>query len=121
MKQKGLKGLPGKAPVYEESLKIAIAREYLTGQLSFGQLAKKHHLPQSDTVRYFLNWYKQWLKKQNEPVPAAEVKNVDLLTLQGELQQANLRIAALEMLIQNAQKELGIDIIKKSGTKQPGK
>ena len=35
-----------------------------------------------------------------------------------QLKEANLKIAGLEMLIENAQKELGIDIRKKLGTKQ---
>ena len=35
-----------------------------------------------------------------------------------QLKDANLKVAGLEMLIESAQKELGIDIVKKSGTKQ---
>jgi len=37
------------------------------------------------------------------------------------LREANIRITALEMMIKNAEQELGIDIVKKSGTKQQGK
>ena len=37
------------------------------------------------------------------------------------LKEANLKIAALEMLIENAGKELGVDLVKKLGTKQLGK
>lgn len=39
--------------------------------------------------------------------------------LQAELDQARLRILSLETLIEVAEEELGIDIRKKSGTKQP--
>jgi len=38
--------------------------------------------------------------------------------LSKQLQEANLKIAGLEMLIETAQKELGVDIVKKYGTKQ---
>ncbi len=39
-KQKGRKGFLGRKPIYEEPFKIALAREYLSGQLSLNQLAK---------------------------------------------------------------------------------
>lgn len=121
--QKGKKGSKyGHEPIFAESLKIAVARDYLTGQLSFSQLAKKYDLPSGDTPRYFVRWYKQWLSKQEgDPDNRSVENNQDDLDLASQLKQANLRITALEMLIQNAEKELGIDIVKKSGTKQQGK
>ena len=122
MKEKGRKGVMGKAPIFEESFKIAVAREYLTGQLSFRQLAKKHNLPGRDTARYFVKWYKQWLKKNETEVEGPSPPNSDqVIDLEHQLKQANLRITALEMLIKVAEQELGIDIVKKSGTKQRGK
>jgi hypothetical protein len=42
-------------------------------------------------------------------------------SLTHQLKDANLRIAGLEMMIEIAQKELGIDIRKKSGTKRSQK
>lgn len=38
-----------------------------------------------------------------------------------QLKEALLKVEALELLIANAQNELGVDLIKKPGTKQPGK
>jgi hypothetical protein len=85
-------------------------------------VAKKYELPSGDTVRWFVSWYKQWLDKQENKVDNEAVEsNSDTLGLAMQLKQANLRITALEMLIQNAERELGVDIIKKSGTKQQGK
>jgi transposase-like protein len=121
MKEKGRKGFHGKEPLFEESFKIAVAREYLTGQLSYGQLAKKHGLPGPDTPRYFVTWYKQWLNKNEEGIIAEQDKIEYSISIEEQLKQANLRITALEMLIKNAEKELGIDIVKKPGTKQQGK
>ena len=57
MKEKGRKGFHGKQSLYDESFKTALAREYLNGQFSFGQLAKKYNVPTGDTVRYFVRWY----------------------------------------------------------------
>jgi transposase len=122
MKEKGRKGSIGKESVFPESFKIAVAREYLMGQLSFSQLAQKHQLPGKETARYFVKWYRNWLDVQEQGSavePGAKTGNELELTVQ--LKQANLRITALEMLIQNAEKELGIDLTKKSGTKQQGK
>jgi len=55
MKEIGRKGFMGKVPTYEESLKVVIARDYLTGQLSYSQIAKKYNLPTGDTARYFVS------------------------------------------------------------------
>jgi transposase-like protein len=122
-KEKGLKGVRGYKPTtFEDSFKTVVAREYIEGMQSFNQLAKKHGLPSGDTVRYFVRWYKQWLDRQSIAVPgSATVTNNNAIETELQLQQANLRITALEMLIQNAEKELGIDITKKFGTKQQGK
>lgn len=122
MKEKGRKGLLGKAPVFEESFKIAVAREFLMGQLSYSQLSTKHNLPSRDTARYFVCWYKAWLEKQEHSIEQTEPVNKGYDSdLEQQLKQANLRITALEMLIKNAEQELGIDIVKKSGTKQQDK
>jgi len=47
----------GRAPVYDTSLKITVAREYLTSNLGYGSLAQKYHLPSASTVRHFVKWY----------------------------------------------------------------
>jgi transposase-like protein len=117
----------GREPIYENSFKVAVAREYLTSKLGYGKLAVKHNLPHGDTVRYFVRWY-----KANYPtgeIPAAlpaqpteqPATTSEVEELRKQLQQANLKVVAWEMLLQNAGKELGVDIVKKFGTKQSGK
>ena len=93
--------------------------------MGYGALAKKYDLASSKTVEYFVKWYRKNypadppLPDQTDaPVPAPSSNSNDQSK---QLKQANLKIAALEMLIQNAQKELGVDIIKKPGTKQSNK
>lgn len=114
----------GRTPIYESSFKIALAREYLTGNLGYKALAKKYGLAEHHTVRHFVKWYKQHYP-QGESVQPEEIQQ-DCLSqpqsdnhkqLSRQLTEANLKIAGLEILIENAQKELGVDIIKKSGTK----
>lgn len=117
--RKGSKaGLP---PVFDENLKILIAREYLTGQLSHGQLAKKYGLSGEHTSRYFVRWYQKWLQA-HELEAQADLGGVDdaegeKKQLEKQLFEANLKITALELMIRTAEDTLGIDIGKKSGTK----
>lgn len=109
----------GVPPVHEKSFKILVAREYQTGKLSYGQLARKYGLSGEHTPRYFVKWYREWLRdrglRDDQQVPQeVEKANQDL---EKRLFEANLKITALEMLIQKAEENLGIDIGKKSGTK----
>lgn len=114
----------GRKPIYEASLKIAIAREYLTSGSGYGTLAAKHGLA-IRTVIHFVRWYRKHYSQTNvEQKIVTDVcfqPSENNLQLLDELKEANLKITALEMLIETAQKELGIDIIKKSGTKQSSK
>ena len=83
----------------------------------YGRLAKKYGLKIS-TVSFFVRWYKEnyeHLKANNEPTEPSLTKD------QGQLDDANLKITALELLIENASKELGVDLVKKFGTKQSHK
>lgn len=118
--RKGSKaGLP---PVFDENFKIIVAREYLTGQLSHGQLAKKYGLTGEHTSRYFVRWYQKWLQA-HELEAQADLGGVneperEKRQLEKQLFEANLKITALEMMIRTAEETLGIDIGKKSGTKQ---
>ena len=111
-------GLP---PVFDENLKIIIAREYLTGKLSYGQLARKYGLSGEHTPRYFVRWYQNWLKT-HELEAQADLRGVvepkgEKKALERQLFEANLKITALELMIRTAEDTLGIDIGKKSGTK----
>ena len=109
----------GRLDVYDPSFKIAIAREYLTTSLGFTKLAKKYNLPSEATPRYFLKWYRN---KYPDGIAELPVENKGEVSKQyDELKEANLKVTALEMLIENASKELGVNLIKKFGTIQPKK
>jgi transposase-like protein len=110
----------GRTPIYDNAFKVAVAREYLTGNLGYGGLAKKHGLALS-TVNGFVRWYK---KSFPDSIPEADkeeqpiVSSADTQQMSKQLKEANLKIAGLEMLIETAHKELGVDMVKKPGTKQ---
>jgi transposase-like protein len=109
----------GGLETYLPSFKIAIAREYLTTSLGFTKLAKKYNLPSEATPRYFLKWYRNKYPDGIVELPAEDKGEVP--KEYDELKEANLKVTALEMLIENASKELGVDLIKKFGTKQSKK
>jgi transposase-like protein len=108
----------GRKPIYENSLKVAVAREYLTTNLSSRDLALKYNLVRADTVRHFVKWYRSHYPESLDSNPQPLNNSSGDQNLSEQLKEANLKIAGLEMMIEIAQKELGIDIVKKSGTKQ---
>jgi transposase-like protein len=112
----------GAIAIYDPSFKIAVVREYLTGEYSESQVAKKHNLSDK-TMNYFVHWYR---KNFPEPTSSAVVELVksdkqqaglSSAELEKKLAYANLKITALEILISNAEREMGVDIRKKAGSK----
>lgn len=112
-------GVPDK---YPPDLKIAIAREYLCSDLGYGALGIKYGYPTS-TVIHFVKWYRKHYPDGLSPiVPSFAVADTkEDKAVSKQLAEANLKITALEMLIQNAGKELGVDLVKKLGTKRSAK
>jgi len=117
MKKPLKKSVGGRISVYDESFKIAVAKEYIEGELSHGQLARKYGLSGEHTIRHFLKFYEKWQCGLPSPIEPGSEGNHENPTLEKELAMAKLKIAALEMLINTAENNLGIDIRKKSGTK----
>lgn len=113
------KQIGGRSPIYENSFKIAVARDYLTGQVGMSEIGKKYNLVASQ-VRWMVRWYQKEygdqalsgdLQVENPPIE-------DTSDLSRELHLANLKIAGLEIMMEIASKELGFDIRKKPGAKQ---
>lgn len=122
----------GRRPVYEESLKIAVAREFLTGDLSLTELAQKYNLPNKGAANTMVVWYRRTYGEEGQkgvgikPKPAIDIESqkvtpVSDKTKDRQLEDALLKVEALELLLANAKKELGIDLLKKYGTKRPNK
>jgi transposase-like protein len=111
----------GAIPIYDPSFKIAVVREYITGEYSQTQVARKHNISEG-TMHHFVKWYKEHFPEPGMPeavegvqpeMESGRTKN----ELEKELAYANLKITALEMLISNAEREMGVDIRKKPGSK----
>ena len=110
----------GRTSKYAAAFKITVAREYLTSSLGYGEIAKKYGIARP-TIVFFVKWYR---KKYPDGVIIEKAEGTSEqrpMPLAKELKQANLKISGLEMLIEIAEKELGIDIIKKFGAKQSKK
>ncbi|MDB5020865.1 MAG: hypothetical protein JWQ28_1992 [Pedobacter sp.] len=120
--EKPRKGLKiGHIPIYDQSFKIAVVREYLSGEYSLAQVGAKHNLSK-DTVHHFMQWYKKHFPEPAFPngskeLPSETKPQRTVAELEKELAYANLKITAFEILISNAEREMGVDIRKKGGSK----
>ena len=116
----------GRSATYEEAFKIVVAREYLKGELGYMKLADKHGLPSADTARYFVDWYRtrydigsiiSTVSKSEDQAVAPSSAGSEA-ALYKELEDARLKITALETIITIANKQFNIDILKNAGARQ---
>ena len=102
--------------------KEAIVCEYLLGNHSYRQLAKKYNVD----FRIIHSWVMKFKGKEkpvppkaNLPTPETGIKKtIEVLQLEEALRKEKLRNELLNTMIDIAEKELKISIRKKSGTKQ---
>lgn len=118
---------------YPKSLKRKIATEYLQGKFSYAVAAEEYGLKDKLVVKEFVKWYKKilYLEQMEKDKQVKEPSKQDtssgpptkeqLHSLEQQLEEARLKIAALETLIDVAEQELKVDIRKKSGTKPSNK
>lgn len=119
---------------YGKALKRKIAEEYLRGKFSYAVAAEEYGLNNKDVAKEFVRWYKRTLyleqmeekehKKSSPQETSASTAlpiQEQVLELERQLEQAKLKIAGLETMIDIAEQELKISIRKKSGTKQSTK
>lgn len=118
---------------YADELKRKIAKEYLSGKASYGVLAEEHGLKDKGVVQEFVKWYRRKYelgveneaamptKKGDEPVGDEQSLKQQIKELQKRLSLSELKVEALETMIDIAEEQLHIDIRKKSGAKQSKK
>jgi len=118
---------------YPEDLKRKIAKSYLSGEASYAVLAEENGLKNKDVVKEFVKWYRKKLAQACEnpsimptdkKLPSNEEASVlaaKIKQLEKQLALSNLKVEALETMIDLAEDELKIAIRKKSGTKQSKK
>lgn len=113
-----------------ESMRLA-ANEVLCGISTVAEALERHGLDSADRLNY---WVRRARKENqamrdamSEPTcdiaPMAKNKGNDdeAAQLRQQLEAARMRVVALETLIDVAERELGVRIRKKPGTKQSGK
>jgi transposase len=94
--------------------KRTLAYRILNKETTPAEVAVEHGLGLHSIWGWVRNAKKEIQLHKNTPATAlAQLKNE-----QREIEDLRLKVAALEMMIDIAQKELNIDIRKKSGTKQ---
>jgi transposase len=107
---------------------VQVANYYAEHNESLSQVAKRFNISRPLAAK----WHNRFNLQQNNqslPAPAMteqEQKDYNALKKQNEelvkkLAHANLQVFGLQTLIEVAEKELQIDIRKKSGAKQSGK
>ena len=121
----GRKGQKGRNSKYDISLKRKVARAYLEGDQSTTQLVQIFNVFHKNVSL----WAKEFSCELAEVVNIAsmteqEQRDFDLLKKQNEglqkkLDYEQMRNFALETLVDLAKSELGIDLRKNSGAKQP--
>jgi transposase-like protein len=110
---------------FSDAFRRQVALEYLSGKESKQEVANRFGLPNKWTVHNFVNWYRQQPEALEPSQPISEAEQNDLQALQARLKEVErqleyerLRSLGYETMINIAEKELGIEIRKKSDTKQ---
>lgn len=109
-----------KRGVYQnsESFKLQVVAEYKKGSLSIFKLKEKYKIPGNSTIT---KWVKKYgsnglgsvnLEKDNNVHVDDKLQNI---TLKDGLEQARIKIAALEALVEASTEHTGIDLKKKFG------
>ena len=117
--------------IYSEAFKLEVLRDYYSSGLSKLSTAKKWGLKSHvDIVRWIkcypidselLSLPSELLSKlqmNSEPKSREELLEEELLRLKKALELEKLRSHAYQRLIESAEKEEGISILKKDGAKQ---
>jgi len=90
---------------------VQIINDRNAGQLSYRSLVKKYGVPLA-TIHRMIN------SKQEEALPEDDSLPDDVKSLKEALRKERLKNELLNSVIDIASKELGVDIRKKSGTRQ---
>ncbi len=119
--RKGQKGRGG----YDTTLKRRVAQDYINGDRSVWQLSEIYNIPAQTISRWALKFSDELREQISEaPMTEEEQKQVNALQKQLEelkkkLEYEQMRNFALETMADLAKTELGIDIRKNFGAKQP--
>ena len=112
---------------YPNDFKRKVALEYLSGRFSYAVAAEEYGLKGKDVVKEFVKWYRRnsELEQTTDTAPMAKSKVKARTSKEQELQKRikdlELKVEALETMIDIAEEQLHIDIRKKSGSQRSKK
>lgn len=115
----------GVASPHSDDFRSLVAQEVLSGRLEYGEACKRFNVTKN-SISSFIRWYKkngQIERPILKPMTVEEQTEINKLRehlkeTQASLKQADLRIVALETMVNIAEQELKVSIRKKYGTKQ---
>lgn len=114
------KGKGGRKNTFSDSFKVQIALEYLDGDYSQLQIAKKYGLTEKN-VFWFVSWYRknhqQIMLEEPEEQEDSSLSQRDIKALEKKLALAEMKIAALEKVIAIANEDYRTDLKKKAATR----
>jgi len=100
----------------------SIAREIVSGHISIEEVQLKYDLNHRDTIVRWVKAYKRRQESLITSLPEHDAATADNTDLQAgsseELKLSQLKIRALEIMLDIASKEFKVDIRKKFGAKQ---
>lgn len=124
-RRKGRKGQKGRNSKYDVSFKRMVAKQYLDTDQSLSEVASLYGVTKVDVS----NWKKVFSSELAEEIklpPMTEQEKLELAVLKKQnaalkkkLEYEQMRNFALETMVDLAKTELGIDLRKNSGAKQP--
>jgi transposase len=127
-KERGRKRQKGGNYKYDSAFKRKVAMDYVTGDRSIHQLSRIYNIPNQNISRWVKEYSSELVEEESKitPMTAEEQKDFEALKKQNEalkkkLDYEHMRNFALETMIDLAKTELGIDLRKNSGAKQPKK
>ena len=103
-----------------------IIAEYLTGNISYRALGKKHGVPSRSICDWVMRYqgrlpsWKEKEKRRKEKATGKKEQKLsnDVKVLQKALRKSELKGELLEEMLRLSEKHTGIDLRKKFGTKQ---
>lgn len=108
---------------FSESMKRKIVKEYEEGFISKADLKRKYDIKSNSSLQVWLNKYGKLNYKTNLSVgrPNKDPLLQRIKELEKALEKKEMEVKAVNMFMEIAERELGITIKKKSGTKQSKK
>lgn len=126
VRERGRKGRRGRKSQHDLVFKKKVAQEYMNGDRSYQQLSVQYGVDRPTICRWVKRFYSELSVSEPTSTDMTDTEKKELEALKKQnaelkkkLEYADLKATAFETMIDIAERQLGIDIKKKPGTKQP--